>query len=120
MTEAEIMISQKKAEIRKLQDQIKELEMPKTLYDRVDGKLLLVTYDGEVKPGHFSGNEPWNLIKKLGLELYRPKKDLHRREHMTIKHLTYSEAEVVADMASEMIEVWNRYVKWLYAGGEKE
>ena len=103
-----------------MQEQIKELEMPRTLYDRVDGKMLTVYYDGEIGYSHFSGNEPWNCIKKMGLELIKPKKNLRMREHIRVKDLTNAEADIIGEMASEMIQIWNKYVKKVYEKEEGE
>ena len=117
MENLEVLIAEKKAQIQSLRSEIKELQT-RTLSDKVDAKILGVGYRGDIIESHFSCNRAWENIKKLGFELVRGKHRLRPREHLPLKDLTADEVDVIADMATEMIEIWNKYVKKIY-GKEK-
>ena len=56
-------------------------------------------------------NDIWTPIMTLSKELHRPK---HSKRTIMVRDMTEDERKISAAMATEMIDVWNKYVRKVY------
>lgn len=62
-----------------------------------------------------SSVEAWEHIRKGCIYLFRYR---HYGENLTIKTLSRDEVKTVAQMADEMVLIWNKYIEAVYGKGE--
>lgn len=128
----EELIAEKKRQIEGLKQEIAELEAPRSIAKLVKNKMLYaskaisISKTGnekviKIRPYHaLSGQSPWLHIKGLCMDLVRERHDLHMHERLYIRDLTPTEVITCAQMADEMIEVWNKYIRKLYIYEKEE
>lgn len=64
---------------------------------------------------HSSCVEAWDHLKRTCMYLFKPR---HHGVRMKIKVLTKDEIKVVAQMADEMVGIWNKYIRQEYGNGD--
>ena len=110
----EELIRQKKEEIEKLKQEIKELRDNNTIKGLTTVPIYGVGYYDHIpndKCIHMR-NDSWEMIRKLCVHLH---KDKYRNlKHMKAESLTEDERRLSAKMADEIIEVWNKYLFEVY------
>lgn len=115
----EELIAEKKKQIEDLKREIAELEAPRSIAKLLRQRMLHVSKDHKrtKKVRHYhslSGQSPWLHIKGLCMDLVREGHDLRIHERLYIRDLTQKEVIICAQMADEMIEIWNKYIRKLY------
>jgi len=112
MRTTEELIKAKREEIEKLKKEIKELSLPRGLAQMVNGKMLYTAY-GEIryKDRNCPDEALWNHICRMCYEVHRKN---HTERKIFFRTLTDREKKISAEMADEIISIWNKYVIKVY------
>lgn len=112
MKTTEERIREKRQEIEKLEKEIKELQGPRGLAQMINGKMLYTAY-GQIR--YDKRNCPdealWNHICRVCYEVHRKN---HTERKIFFRTLTDHEKKISAEMADEIITIWNKYVMKIY------
>ena len=109
--------------IKEIEKQIEELNAEKKRLrgENIAGmvnRLILAQRYGEnkaIRPTY--ATEIWQPIMSLAKEIHNPNRPKHRKR-ILVKDLTEDQKKISADMATELVDVWNKYFTQLY--GEKQ
>ena len=108
-------IRERQEKINELRREIDELKQPYSLKKLMENQMLDVNSRMEIMELS-SCVEAWEYFRKGCIYLFKPK---HYGESMTLKTLTRDEINVVAEMADEIVLIWNKYIRMVY-GKEKQ
>ena len=103
-------IREKQEKINELRREIEELKQPHSLKKIMKHRMLDINSRLEIMD-YSSHVDAWEHFRKGCLFLYKPK---YYGQNMTIKILTKDEIDVVAEMADEIVLIWNKYIKMVY------
>lgn len=108
-------IRKKEALIKTLRDEVAELKAPKSIKRLLTNKML---NDSCIVPSgyNYMVEDGWEHIRKACIHVFRGN---HYGENLSMKVLTKDEVKLAAQMADEMVEIWNKYIQIIY-GGDNE
>lgn len=114
----EELLAEKKKQLEKLKKEIKELETPNSISIFCNNRVIYPSREKDgsytIKPYHSSGVGEWKEIKNLCMQLMRYKYCPKIHDRLYIKDLSEEEIKLLANMADEIINIWNRYVRKVY------
>ena len=107
-------IRDRQDKINELRREIEEMRQPYSIKKLMKNEMLDINSRMEIME-HSSCVEAWDHLKRTCMYLFKPR---HYGVSMKIKVLTKDEVKVVAQMADEMVEIWNKYIRQEYGNGD--
>lgn len=110
-----------KAQIAELQIELQEIKRPTSIAKLINTPMFMVLPDNKTRepvlivdrmPGNITG---WDYLRKFCQQLFYGKYGFNSKKYH-IKDLTEDEIRLCADLANELIPIWNKYMLRVYGG----